>query len=213
MLFFIKNTILTLFISIAISQYSLAQSSTNLFSIDNVHYDIGILFEPFGLGFGAIHKVSIKILDSDHFEGFVGLAWQHNHSFKSIFETNISPLITSNDLSQYITNDLKYYPFKKKHFFIGIGVFIGLTHSITQGTLEIPAYNITESFYKEHTYLNYGSMQTIGWSFSKKIQLSLYSMISLKGLLDRGRARLSEVDSRFHVGINLGFRFSSTQAK
>lgn len=204
-----KNSILSLLLALFISQHSFAQSSTNLFSIDNIHYDIGVLFEPLGLGFGAIHKVSIKILNSDHFEAFVGFTWQHNHSFKSPFETNIKPLITTNDLGKYITNDLKYYPFKKKHFFIGIGAFAGLTHSVTKGTLEIPAHNITESFYNEHTYINYGSMQTIGWSFSKKIQLSLYSMISLKGLLDQGRSRLSEVDSRFHIGINIGFRFIS----
>lgn len=202
-----KNTILFLLLSITTSQYNFAQSTTKLFDLNNVHYDVGLLFEPFGLGFGAIHKVSIKTLNSKHFEGLVGFAWHHNHSFKSPFETNITPLITTNELSQYLTNDWKYYPFKKKHFFIGIGVFVGLTNSVTKGTLELPAHHITEHFYNKHTYLNYGAMQTIGWSFSERIQLGFYSMISLKGLLDQGRSRLSEVDSRFHVGINLGFRF------
>lgn len=202
-----KNAILLLLLSMTITQSSSAQSIHKLFHINNVHYDVALLFEPFGLGLGAIHKVSFKILNSDHFEGFAGSAWQHNHTYKSRFETNITPLITANDLNLYLTNDWKYYPFRKKHFFIGIGVFAGLTHSVTKGTLELPSYNISEHFYKEHTYFNYGSMQTIGWSFSKKIQLSLYSMISLKGLLDQGRNRLAEVDSRFHVGINLGFRF------
>lgn len=183
----------------------LSQSKTAQFFTDRMHYDLAIVTEPFSLAVGAIHKASLKVWNTKHVECLFGIAYQHHHTFKSPYESSITATTTNNDIGFYLTNDWKFYPFKKKTFFAGIGLFWGVTESVSEGSLEIPAYNVSEKFYKKHTYMNYGSMQTFGWSFSERIQVSLYSMISLNGILDSGRARPAEVDSRFLVGINLGF--------
>lgn len=178
-----------------------AQSSMQ----DNMQYDIAFTAEPFGLGFGMVHNASFRFFNSQKIEGLAGLIFHHHHTFKTALETNISPFITMNDWSGYLSNEWKYYPMKKKTFFVGIGLFAGLTGSITKGALQIPERNLKVDFEKQYLYFNYGSTQKIGYSFSEKIQISLYAMISLNGLTN-GRFRLSDTDSRFLVGVNVGFK-------
>lgn len=184
-----------------------SQSSIGKFINDNMQYDIAITGEPFGLGFGIVHNISFRFFNSAKIEGLVGFVYHHHHTFRSAIENNISPLITTNDWSRYVSNEWKYYPMKKKRLFIGLGIFAGVTQSITKGALKIPERNIYVDFEKHHTYFNYGCTQKIGYCFAEKIQISLYSMISLNGLTN-GRFRLSETDSRFLVGINLGFKIN-----
>lgn len=207
------RTILIITSILFFQQNSFAQTSTKFFLKDNLQFNFAILTEPFNTSIGTMHHISLKVFNSKHVESTIGVAHQHQVTFKSIYETSVKELITTTDAGFYLTTDCKFYPLKKKTLFATIGLFWGVTQSTTEGTVELPQYNISEYYYKRHTYMNYGSMQQIGWCFGERIQLSLYSMISLKGLLDGGRSRLAEVDSRFLVGVNLGFTIKAFHKK
>lgn len=183
----------------------LGQATVKQFLKENLHFNIALIIDPFGLGVGAVHNVSIKVFNGKHLEGLAGLQYQHYHNFRSRFEKNISSFSPPQEKGLHLTTNWKLYPLKKKTLSISLGCFIGGNHLITKGTLDIPQYGISENFEKSFIYFNYGITPSFGWRFANNIEISLFSMLSLKGFLDKGRTRPAEIDSRFFVGLNFGF--------
>lgn len=188
---------------VILPNYIIAQSKLKSF-IKNKNYEVVATAEPFISSWGYLLKVSHDILREKHFEGSLGLAFQNSYTRKTKFEKNMSSNSRVTDYSLLLTNDWKYFPFKKKNLFIEVGLYGGFTSSVSKGSLSIPKYDIEEDYYNRHNYFNYGSMQTLGWRFKTHYELGVFSMISLNGVLDSGRTRPAEFDSRFYVGLKFG---------
>ena len=178
------------------------QDSTNIRK--NRRLEILSSYQLFGGGFGFIIKGKKEILHSKHFEGYTGLAYQKSYKIETDVLLN-GVTGYQRDLGIYLVTDLMYYPFKTKKVFTGLEPFVGLTVLKTKGTLVIPEYDIDEVYTNNYAYLNYGTTQTLGYDFGR-VSTSLFAMLSLKGLLDQGRTRPGDSDSKIFVGINLGFK-------
>lgn len=161
-------------------------------------------YQLFGGGFGFIVKGKREILHSKHFEAYAGLAYQTSYQFETDVLLN-GVTGYQRDLGIYLVTDLMYYPFKTKKVFTGLEPYVGLTVLKSKGTLVIPEYGIDEVYTNRYAYLNYGTTQTLGYNFGR-VSVSLFTMLSLKGLLDQGRTRPGDSDSKIFVGINLGFK-------
>lgn len=161
-------------------------------------------YEIFGGGFGVIAKGKSQILSKKHFELYHGIAYQY--SYQSETDKLLNGVKGYNsDVGVYLVFDAVVYPFKTKKVFTSLELFIGRTTLKSKGTVNIPEYNIHESYYNKYSYLNYGLSQTLGYNFGK-IRASLFTMISLKGLIDKGRTRPGDSDSKIFAGINLSYK-------
>ncbi|MEX2485138.1 MAG: hypothetical protein WED10_11280 [Brumimicrobium sp.] len=201
------NKILTsAVICVILYNYCNVQMKLDTFMKNN-NYEVMITMEPFGSSLGYLTKVSHDFLSKNHFEGSLGLAFQNSYTIKTKIEKIMNPNTRVIDYSLLLTNDWKYFPAKKKNLFIAIGLYGGLTSSISKGSLSLPAFNIEEEFYNRYNYFNYGSTQTLGWRFKTRYEFGLFSMISLNGFFDSGRFRPAEVDSRFYIGFIFGYNF------
>src|SRR5690554_263561 len=199
----LHKIVTSVLLCVILPNYIIAQSKLNSFIKKNTYEVVGTM-EPFIPSLGYVLKVSHGILNKKHVEGSLGLAFQNSYTRKTQFEKNMSSNTRVTDYSLLLTNDWKYFPLKKKNLFFEVGLYGGFTSSISKGSLSIPKYDIEEDYYNRHNYFNYGSMQTLGWRFKTHYELGLFSMISLNGILDSGRTRPAEVDSRFYVGIKFG---------
>ena len=161
-------------------------------------------YELFGGGHGFIAKGKTQILNKKHFEFYHGIAYQQSHQFRTDKLLNGVKGYNS-DLGIYWLFDIQIYPFKNKKVFTSLESFIGPTTIKSKGTLDLPKYNIYESYSNRYTYLNYGITQSIGYNFGK-INASLFTMVSLKGFIDNGRTRPGDSDSKIFLGLNLSYR-------
>jgi|SRR5690554_389056 len=199
----LHKIVTSVLLCVILPNYTIAQSKVNTF-IKNNNYEVAATTEPFIPSWGYLLKVSHDILNEKHFEGSLGLAFQNSYTIKTTFEKYMSSNTGVTDYSLLLTNDWKYFPLRKKNLFIEVGIYGGLTSSVSKGSLSIPKYDIEEDYYNRHNYFNYGSMQTLGWRFKTRYELGVFSMISLNGILDSGRTRPAEFDSRFYVGLKFG---------
>lgn len=198
-----RNTIvISILILFRISAFGQDEKANPFFA--NSRVELLGTYEPFGGGLGTIAKGKKQILNSKHFEGFLGLAFQFSHQSETDkYLTGVDGY--NNDIGIYIVSDLVYYPLKTKNIFIGLEPFIGLTNLKSKGGLEISQYDIYEKYSNSYTYINYGITPTIGYNFGK-LSVSFFSMISLKGFLDKGRTRLGDSDSKIFFGISLSYK-------
>ncbi|MCF6348104.1 MAG: hypothetical protein L3J20_07375 [Flavobacteriaceae bacterium] len=181
---------------------SIGQEKNNSSFLNNTIIEVAITYELFG-GIGTIVKGKKKILNSKHFEGYLGLSLQFSHqSETNKFSDGVKGY--NQDLGVYVVSDWIYYPFKSKKIFIGLEPFHGITNLRSKGTLKIQRYDISENYSNSYTYFNYGTTQKIGYNFGR-VSTSLFAMISSKGLLDNGRTRFGDSDSKVFFGINFGY--------
>ncbi len=202
----INKSIIVGILLLTLQNSIVAQSKTNTF-FKNSDYEVMLTTEPFGSSVGILRKISKRFLDKNHFEGTFGAAEQDSYTFKTKFEKNMGSDTRTVDKSLFLTQDWRYFPFQKKSLMLEVGLYGGVTRSVAQGSLSLPQYDIKEEYHDRYFYFNYGSVQSLAWNFKTHYQVGLFSMLSLKGILDSGRARPAEVDSRFFVGLKFGYRF------
>lgn len=201
-----KHNILSLFFLLTVAITAKAQSRLDTFLKSN-EYNLMLTTEPFGSSLGGILNISHPFLNSKHFEATLGVAFQYSRTLKTKFERNMSSDTRTTDCSFLVTQDWQYFPFRKKHLVLEAGLYAGFTSSVSRGSLSLPQYDIYEEYHNQHNYFNYGSMQSLSWVFKSRFKVGFFSMISLKGYLDSGRTRPAEVDSRFFIGLKLGYKF------
>lgn len=155
-----------------------------------------------GIGFVAKGKTSIK--NTKHFELYTGIAYQQSHQSEA---NNLLRQITgyNKDVGLYLITDFIFYPLKSKSLFTGIEPFLGITLLETKGSLSLPELNIQEDYFMKYTYVNYGITQTLGYQFGR-ISTSLTTMLSLKGIIDEGRNRPGDSDSKIFVGLTVSYQ-------
>ncbi|GGX12162.1 hypothetical protein [Aquimarina muelleri] len=203
-----KNIIiLSILFLIQIESYGQDQNSKHFWT--NSRIELLGSYELFGGGIGFIAKGKKEIFNLKHFEGFAGLAFQYS------YQSETNKLLTgikghNSDVGMYTVFDIILYPFKTKKVFTGLEPYLGLTTLKSDGVLEIPKHNIYEDYSNSYTYLNYGITQTIGYSF-KRINTSLFAMLSLKGILDKGRTRPGDSDSKIFFGFNISYKLKPTK--
>jgi len=173
----------------------------------NSKIELSGTYELFGEGLGFIVKGKKESFSKKHFEGFLGLAFQFSHQSETDKYLN-GVKGYNNDFGMYAIYDLVYYPFKTKKIFIAIEPFIGVTNLKSKGTLEISNYDIYEKYSNSYTYYNSGTTQKIGYNFGQ-VSGDVFVMISSKGLLDNGRKRLGDSDSKIFLGINISYTLKS----
>jgi len=160
----------------------------------------------FGHTFGYIMKGKRFLFTSNHFDLLVGAAFQNSLIYES--ENEFTDYVDgyTRDLGFYGLFDVKYYPFKKKKFYLALEHFAGVTNLKSKGDLTIPELDIDESYKHYYTYFNYGMNQSIGLQI-KRVNIDAFVWLSLKGFLDEGRYRPADFDSRMFFGINAGYTF------
>lgn len=163
-------------------------------------------YQLFGGGYGFIVKGKTKILNSNHFESYTGIAYQQSHQSESN-KLMVGVEGFNSDMGIHLIAELIYYPFKSKKVFTGIEPYLGLNTLKTEGQIDLPDLNIHSKYSNSYLYVNYGIYQTIGYQHSK-ISISGFSMLTLNGVLDQGRKRIGDTDSKVFVGINFGYIIS-----
>ncbi|WP_103865496.1 hypothetical protein [Aquimarina sp. I32.4] len=168
-------------------------------------YSHDILNTSYGKNYGYIFKGKLIFLDRKHFTLSYGLAHQNSYidETENLFTEYIDGY--TRDIGLYSIFDITYYPFNKKKLYLSLEPFIGATHLKSKGKLKIPQYSISEKYKNEYVYFNYGFSQSIGYNIHK-FSVSGFTWVSLKGLLDQGRSRPADFDSRFFIGVGLGYR-------
>lgn len=167
-----------------------------------IKLDLGYTMDVAYGGHGLIFKGKRQILDAENFDAYFGLAAQFTRDGEKKFTNDVDGF--TRDLGLYVVSEVLLYPLRSKNLFLGLEPFAGVTNLKSEGTLEIEDYNVSETFSKNYTYLNYGATLSLGYNFGK-IQTSIFAMPSLRALLDKGRFRPGDTDSRILAGVNLGF--------
>jgi len=153
---------------------------------------------------GFLLKGKKEVFNKKHFDGLLGLCFQFTYSSET---DKFSDGIEGNtkDLGAYLTFDLIYYPFNKKHIFISSELFSGCTNLKSKGTLSIPEYNIYSEYQNSYSYFNYGLSETVGYDFGK-IKVGAFVMMSLRTLLKKDIIIPINEDSKAYFGINFGYK-------
>ncbi|WP_074410280.1 hypothetical protein [Aquimarina megaterium] len=167
-------------------------------------YTQDILNTSYGKNYGYIFKGKLKCLDSKHFTLSYGAAHQNSYIAETdnLFTDYVEGY--TRDIGLYSIFDVTYYPFNKKKFYLSLEPFIGATHLKSKGTLKIPQYSVYEKYKNEYVYFNYGVSQSLGYNINN-FSVSAFAWVSLKGFLDKGRNRPADFDSRFFLGLGLGY--------
>lgn len=203
-----KNVIIIFLLIVALKPAAYSQDNNTQDLWKNTRIGLSGTYDIFNKSAGFIAKGEKEIIRLNHFETYTGLAFQFSRQKEKglYMETGIEG--GSNDIGFYGIFKLNYYPFKRKTLFIGLEPFLGITNFKSKGTLELPEYDIIESYSNSYTYFNYGLTPEIGYNF-KRIETSIFTMISLKGVLDSGRNRLGDADSRILLGINFTYKLNT----
>ena len=141
------------------------------------------------LGFGLKGKKSF--IERPHIDGYTGLALY------------FSPLPIGYDGAYWMT-EFDFFPGKKKHFFIRLEPFIGLTRLHTRSKVDLPDLDIVGSYSENYAYFDYGTIQSLGWKFNR-LSVAVDYMISFKGFLDKGPLRFGDLDSFALPGISFAW--------
>jgi hypothetical protein len=169
-------------------------------------YTYDFLNTVYGKNYGFIFKGKKNFLDTKHFNLLYGVAYQYSYiSEKDNSFTNYVDGYTR-DIGLYSVVEVVYFPFKRKKLHLALEPFIGVTHLKSKGTLKIVQHSIFEKYKNSYTYFNYGITQSIGYKFNK-LSLSGFGWGSLKGILDNGRFRPGDFDSRLFIGLGVGYTF------
>lgn len=164
-----------------------------------------IINSSYGSNFGYFLKVKRSFIRHDHFEILGGVSWQNFYILESdnLFTTHIKGY--TRDLGAYGLIDIRYYPFKQGKFFMALEPFAGHTNLYSKGSIEIPQHEIVADYQHSYNYFNYGVNQTLGLRFDR-FNIGAFAWLSLKGILDEGRRRPGDFDSRLFLGISGSFR-------
>lgn len=205
-----KNYILIVLLFIGFITYSQEQTKNktpqkNQWKIELL-YTYDILNTAYGKNQGYIFKGKIKFLDSKHFNLLYGAAFQNSYISETdnLFTNYVDGY--TRDIGLYSIFEAVYFPFKKKKLYLALEPFIGITHLKSKGTLKIPQYSIFEEYKNNYAYFNYGITQSIGYKFNQ-FSINGFTWFSLKGVLDKGRGRPGDFDSRFFIGLGIGYTF------
>ena len=160
----------------------------------------------YGKNQGYIFKGKIKFLETKHFNLLYGAAYQNSY----ISETDNAFINYvdgyTRDIGVYSVFEVVYFPFKRKKLNLTLEPFMGVTHLRSKGSLKTPQFPILEEYKNNYIYFNYGFTQSIGYEFNR-FSISGFTWLSLKGILDKGRTRLGDFDSRFFIGLGIGYTF------
>lgn len=167
-------------------------------------YTQDILNTSYGKNYGYIFKGKLTCLDSKHFTLSYGAAHQNSYIAETdnLFTDYVDGY--TRDIGLYSIFDVTYYPFNKKKLYLSLEPFIGVTHLKSKGTLKIPQYSVYEKYKNDYVYFNYGFSQSLGYNINK-FSVSAFAWVSLKGFLDKGRNRPADFDSRFFLGLGIGY--------
>lgn len=170
----------------------------------NRKIEIGFAIDPSLGGSGIIIKTKKKVVNRRHFEGYAGFAGQFHRNKETKFSRSVSGGTT--DLGVYLVSDWLVYPFSSKHVFMGTEIFAGVTSLHTNGVLRLPDHSVTERYSHQYSYFNYGAALSLGYDFGR-ISTNVFINASLKGLLDKGRFRPMDTDSKGFTGLSIGVKF------
>ncbi len=198
-----KNALIIIFVLLSNSLVSWGQESANSIFQKKVKLEAAFVIDPFYDGNGALLKVKKEVASKKHFEGYAGLSAQFLRNSEDKFSSSVDGY--TRDLGLNIVTDWLYYPMKSKNVFVGLEPFMGLSTMKSDGTLSIPEYQVSESYSNKYSYFNYGATLSIGYDFGR-MSTNIFTMASLKGLLDGGRTRPVDSDSKLLFGINLGYK-------
>lgn len=203
-----KNITLILItcLSFTISAQKEEVKSTNLektWLFESAHnYDL--FNRSYGRNYGISLKAKREFWRPKHFTFSYGIMLQ-SHKIKENQNTYTENLDGSTkDKSFMAIAELKYYPFNRRNLYISAEPFIGATQLKTEGILNLPQYTMTQSFNNSYIYFNYGVSQNIGYKIGS-FNLFATSWLSLNGLWDNGRKRPADFDSRFFIGLGIGY--------
>lgn len=172
----------------------------------NSRVELLLSYDMINQSIGTIIEGKKQIWNRNHFEGYSGLALEYLYQEEKNKYLDYGLNGHDRDLGIYGVSNCIYYPFNKKTFFIGLEIFIGITNFKSKGSLKMPKHDINKTYKNSYTYFNYGITPMIGYNFGR-VSTSLFSKSSLKGILDSGRNRFGDNDSRFLVGLNIGYQF------
>lgn len=176
----------------------------------NTQVGLSVIYDALNKSTGFIAKGNKEFLNTNYFEGHAGFAFQFCHQNEKDMLINSGIEGFTNDIGFYTIFNFKYYPFKRKTLLFGVEPFVGITNLRSRGTLELPKYDISESYFNSYTYINYGLIPKVGYDFGR-ICTDLFLMISLKGGLDNGRNRFGDMDSRILFGISISYKLKQSE--
>lgn len=142
----------------------------------------------FGLGL----KGKKFFMERPHIDGYTGFAGY------------FSPLPFFGYDGAYWMMEFDFFPSKKKHFFIRLEPFIGLTRFRTRSKVDLLDLDIVGSYSTSYAYFHCGTIQSLGWKFNR-FSVALDYMVSFKGLLDKGPLRFGDADSLALLGISFAW--------
>ncbi|WP_062055507.1 hypothetical protein [Aquimarina longa] len=169
-------------------------------------YTHDLLNTSYGKNYGFIFKGKLAYLYRKHITLLYGAAFQNSYISETdnLFTDYVDGY--TRDIGLYAIVDIIYYPLNKKKLYLSLEPFIGVTHLKSKGTLKIPKHSISEKYKNNYAYFNYGLTQSLGYKINT-INISGFAWLSLKGFLDNGRNRPADFDSRFFIGMGVGYTF------
>lgn len=170
---------------------------------NNIKIEGAIILEPFLGGVGGLIKGKKQILTKKHFESEMGLSVLYAYQNETDQFSNYIDGY-NRDWAFNLVIDWRYYPLNRKNIFIGVEPFSGLANLKTKGSFEITELDISENYENKYSYFNYGFSLLIGYDFGK-LRINTFAMSSLKGVLDKGRSRLGDSDSKIYAGLNFSY--------
>ncbi|MCO7184511.1 hypothetical protein NH341_03685 [Tenacibaculum sp. XPcli2-G] len=167
-------------------------------------YTTDIINTSFGKHYGFVFKAKRKLLESKKITLMVGAAYQN--SFINEDENMFTGFVDgyTRDLSVVGLVDFSFYPFNKRRFYMSIQPFLGYTNLKSKGSLYIDHLGVYEKYKNSHSYFNYGMINSLGYTFNR-ITITFDVWSSLKGIVDSGRFRPGDFDSRLFFGMGIGY--------
>ena len=104
----------------------------------------------------------------------------------------------------YWVTEFNFFKSSKKHLFLRLEPFIGVTNFHSKSKENLPDLDIVTSHETSYTYFDYGTIQGIGWQFNR-FSVALELALSYKGFLDKGPFRFGDVDSFSIPGVSLSW--------
>jgi hypothetical protein len=198
-----KNNFVIFIILLLNSALCLGQERNNSILFEKMQVEAAYIMDPFYKGNGALFKVKREVMNKKHLESYTGLSAQFMQNNEDKFSANVDGY--TRDLGLYLVSDWRYYPLKAKNVFIGLEPFMGVSTMKSQGSLSIPEHQVSEKYSNSYSYFNYGATFSVGYNFGR-VSTNIFAMASLKGMLDGGRTRPVDSDSKTFVGINVGYK-------
>jgi len=204
-----KNFILTFFFIISFHFWSVSQSERPKSKDSNIRLEFLGTYSHSYKGKGFLFKAKKETLNTKRINIYSGFALQFSSQNESNLVLSRGVDGGNSNMGLYAICNLDYHPFKNRRFFLGLEPFMGVTYLRTMGSLTIPKHQVYESFSNDYVYFNYGITPSAGYNFGR-VRVAAFSMASFKGVLDNGRTRPGDMDSRIFVGLLFGYNLHST---